>query len=59
MAHWTELEELMNSFASTVVFKNNFLEPWKMNESEKDSLCRDIPLSETYMREFAKYLEVL
>lgn len=46
-----------NDFSANREIKTSFLEPWKLSEAGKDKLCRDVPLTEKYMREFAKWLD--
>ena len=41
----------------TEEIRNNFFTPWNLNSENKDKLCRDVPLTEKYMREFAKWLD--
>lgn len=48
--------EFLKQNLSKLIFTSHFMEPWKMSEGELDDFCQNVPLTETYMREFKDYL---
>lgn len=36
--------------------RKHFFEPWKLSDEDRRQLCENVPLTEKYMREFAKWL---